>query len=131
MSHHRRAAPGLLLAASALAFPQLAQAATDREADLLARLERVEAELARLRAEVAGARAVQADALTMDAQVATRLATLEARLEPHGFVRVHRGELVRASAVVSLGQRQLTLASGVEVPVSKRLSAAVRAKLKP
>lgn len=82
MSHHRRAAPGLLLAASALAFPQLAQAATDREADLLARLERVEAELARLRAEVAGARAVQADALTMDAQVATRLATLEARPAP-------------------------------------------------
>lgn len=59
------------------------------------------------------------------------LAALEARLGAHGFVRVHRGELVRTSAVVSLGQRQLVLASGAEVPVSKRLSAAVRAKLKP
>ena len=57
MSHHRRAAPGLLLAASALAFPQLAQAATDREADLLARLERV----AQLR--YAAALATQQDAI--------------------------------------------------------------------
>lgn len=54
---------------------------------------------------------------------------LEERLAAEGFVRAHRAHLVRASAVVRAddGARGLVLvlASGREVPVSKRARAAV------
>ncbi len=61
------------------------------------------------------------------------LAALEARLEPHGFVRVHRGELVRLDAVVRfLADEQggaLMLSDGQAVRVSRRNLAEVRARL--
>lgn len=79
-----------LLAASALALPGAAQAAGPREADLAARLERLEAEMAQLRADLQSARAeasqnaaaaqaaVQA-ATAQSEQAAARVAALEAK----------------------------------------------------
>jgi DNA-binding LytR/AlgR family response regulator len=60
------------------------------------------------------------------------LEKLEERLAPYGFIRVHRSELVRKDAVVSLvtepGGATLELVDGQRVAVSRRyLSAAKRA----
>jgi DNA-binding LytR/AlgR family response regulator len=57
------------------------------------------------------------------------LASLEERLAPWGFVRVHRGELVQAARVRALHARELELDTGERVPVSRRLLAAVRERL--
>ena len=60
---------------------------------------------------------------------------LERALEPAGFVRVHRSYLVRRAAIVEVrpaaagGRRELVLASGVVVPVSRRRQAAVARQL--
>ena len=65
------------------------------------------------------------------------LATLEARVSPHGFVRAHRSALVRISEVRELrsnadGELVALLRSGVSIPVSRRrrssFVAAVRAQ---
>jgi hypothetical protein len=53
------------------------------------------------------------------------LASLEAILAPHGFVRVHRSHLVRPAAVREIGARaagdfELALASGRRIPGSRR-----------
>lgn len=76
----------VLLGASALATPLAAGAATPREADLVARLERLEAEMAELRAELRTAKAEQAEtaqalaaAETRDSATATKVAALESR----------------------------------------------------
>ena len=61
MSINRKAAIGILLGASALVMPQMAHAGTSREAQLLTRLERLEAEMAQLRADLANAKSAQAD----------------------------------------------------------------------
>lgn len=58
------------------------------------------------------------------------LDALEVRLEPEGFIRAHRGALVRVGAVQVLrrnaeGAMTLVLASGAKVPVSRRRVAAV------
>jgi two-component system, LytTR family, response regulator len=63
------------------------------------------------------------------------LNALEARLAAHGFVRVHRGELVRLDAVRALrpagdGDGAIaTLASGDEARVSRRLVTELKRKL--
>ena len=61
------------------------------------------------------------------------LGSLEARLAPWGFVRVHRAELVQADRVRAVRPRglgaELELDDGQTVPVSRRLVAAVRRRL--
>lgn len=60
------------------------------------------------------------------------LDALEARLAPLGFVRVHRGALVRVAAVEAFDQGgggALVLVTGERVPVSRRALATVRAAL--
>jgi DNA-binding LytR/AlgR family response regulator len=61
------------------------------------------------------------------------LAELEARLGPHGFLRVHRSELVRVAAIRALhlepdGAR-VDLADGQSAPVSRRSLATLRQRL--
>jgi len=53
------------------------------------------------------------------------LAAVEAALAPHGFVRTHRAWLVNRAAVTGLapagsGDRIITLAGGLEAPLSRR-----------
>lgn len=61
------------------------------------------------------------------------LTALEERLVPHGFVRVHRGELVRVAAIRALTHdddgHRVHLADGQVVPVSRRLVTALRTAL--
>lgn len=62
------------------------------------------------------------------------LAHLEARLDPAQFLRVHRTAIVRRDRLKALrvtgdGTYQLTLHGGMEVPVSERHVAAVRAAM--
>ncbi|MFA7587915.1 MAG: DcaP family trimeric outer membrane transporter [Novosphingobium sp.] len=80
---------GMLLAATALVLPGMAMAETPREAELAARLERLEAEMAQLRADLQAAKAQGTQAaMTADAaatrseQVAAQVATLEAKPAP-------------------------------------------------
>ena len=85
----RKRAITALLAASALALPVTAMAATAREDQLAARLERLEAEMAQLRADLRAAReetgrataAAQA-AVSTGQQTETRVAAIEARPIP-------------------------------------------------
>ncbi|MAC57554.1 MAG: hypothetical protein CMH85_04625 [Novosphingobium sp.] len=74
MKHNNRPLIGALLAASCLVVPQAAVAATDREAQLEARLERLEAEMRLLRADLASARQEQAESAAQ-AQAAIAAAT--------------------------------------------------------
>jgi DNA-binding LytR/AlgR family response regulator len=64
---------------------------------------------------------------------AETLSTLEKRLAPFGFIRVHRGELIRASAVRSLqtcrGVLEAELEDGQIARVSRRSLAALKAQL--
>jgi two-component system LytT family response regulator len=69
-------------------------------------------------------------------RVRETLAALARRLEPSGFARIHRGALVRLAAVrewraAGGGGAVLVLATGTELPVSRRRWAAVRAALRP
>ena len=60
------------------------------------------------------------------------LDALETRLAPFGFVRVHRGALVRVGAVEAFEQAgggQLVLVTGESVPVSRRCLSSVRVAL--
>ncbi len=61
------------------------------------------------------------------------LGALETRLAPLGFVRVHRAELVRRSAIrtvtLTAGDHHLVLDDGQVVPVSRRLVAALKQQL--
>jgi DNA-binding LytR/AlgR family response regulator len=61
------------------------------------------------------------------------LLALEVRLAAHGFVRVHRGELVRISAIRALttrdGMHEAQLRDGSSVRVSRRSLAALKAAL--
>jgi DNA-binding LytR/AlgR family response regulator len=57
------------------------------------------------------------------------LAALERRLSPHGFVRVHRGELVALHAIAAFGARRVTLCDGQVARVSRRSSAALKLRL--
>lgn len=61
------------------------------------------------------------------------LSTLETRLSPHGFVRIHRGELVRLSAVRGLryheGVMEAELEDGQVARVSRRSVATLKAEL--
>jgi DNA-binding LytR/AlgR family response regulator len=61
------------------------------------------------------------------------LSTLESRLAPHGFVRVHRGELVRLSAVRGLryqdGSVEAELEDGQIARVSRRSVSTLKAEL--
>jgi DNA-binding LytR/AlgR family response regulator len=60
------------------------------------------------------------------------LDALETRLTPHGFLRAHRGALVRRGAVEAFDQNEggtLVLTTGERVPVSRRCLPAVRAAL--
>lgn len=75
----KRAIAGLLLAATALATPQVANAETRREAELAARLERLESEMAALRADLAAARETTATTAATTQQTAARVATLESK----------------------------------------------------
>ena len=63
-----------------------------------------------------------------------RMQVLEERLAPHGFLRVHRSALVRATAIVSLvngadGAPSLVLRSGTRVRVARDRVADVREAL--
>jgi DNA-binding LytR/AlgR family response regulator len=64
---------------------------------------------------------------------AETLSTLEKRLAPFGFVRVHRAELIRASAVRSLGTRDGVLLAELEdgqiARVSRRSLAGLKVQL--
>ena len=55
---------------------------------------------------------------------------LETLLAPHGFLRVHRGALVKLAAIQSLDGEAVTLASGAQAPVSRRSLPALRAALR-
>jgi DNA-binding LytR/AlgR family response regulator len=60
------------------------------------------------------------------------LDALEERLSPHGFLRAHRGALVRRDAIEAFDQGDggtLVLANGERVPVSRRCLPVVRAAL--
>jgi two-component system LytT family response regulator len=61
------------------------------------------------------------------------LATLEAKLAPHDFVRVHRGELVSLAHVRAVhaegGETWLELSDGQRADVSRRLAPEIRARL--
>jgi DNA-binding LytR/AlgR family response regulator len=61
------------------------------------------------------------------------LSALEARLRPHGFLRVHRGELVRLASIKafrsSTGEHELLLADGQVARVGRRSVAEVKAAL--
>jgi two-component system LytT family response regulator len=64
--------------------------------------------------------------------VRTPLATLEARLNPREFLRVHRGAIVNLQKVVEVrdaGGMTLVLADGAEIPVSRSKRAAVSSLL--
>jgi len=83
---------GILLGASALAVPQLAAAQTAREADLAARLERLESEMQQLRAELAASREQQAQtsataqaAVAKSDETATKVAALETKPQSDGM----------------------------------------------
>lgn len=58
---------------------------------------------------------------------------LEERLAPHGFLRVHRAELVRLDAVRALhgehGSTEVELSDGQRAPVSRRLVTELRRRL--
>ncbi len=58
--------------------------------------------------------------------ISESLQALEQRLQPHGFMRVHRGALVNLFAVRAVHrqgrQTSLELISGTAVPVSRRLA---------
>ncbi|MFN8667995.1 MAG: LytTR family DNA-binding domain-containing protein [Gemmatimonadaceae bacterium] len=81
---------------------------------------------------------VQADGATLWLHTAhrawalrERMGEMEARLAPHGFVRVHRSSLVRVSAIASLGsgddgEHLLVLRSGAKVRVARDRVIAVR-----
>src|SRR5687768_5799311 len=63
------------------------------------------------------------------------LADLERRVAPHGFVRAHRGAIVRIDGVRTLqasstGDVIATLACGARVPVSRRRRASVSAAVR-
>lgn len=62
------------------------------------------------------------------------LASLEQRLARSGFLRVHRGELVRLDAVDALrtegGVHSLLLKDGQVVPVSRRIASEVRIRVR-
>lgn len=61
------------------------------------------------------------------------LAVLEQRLAPHGFVRVHRSELVQLARVTALhadgGTLEAELDDGQRVPVSRRMAADLKHRL--
>lgn len=61
------------------------------------------------------------------------LTVLETRLQPFGFMRVHRGELVNLAhaqtLVLTQGEATLRLSDGQELSVSRRRVAAVKAAL--
>jgi DNA-binding LytR/AlgR family response regulator len=59
------------------------------------------------------------------------LSSLEARLAPFGFVRIHRAHLVQRSAVRSLSLGVAELLDGTAVPVSRRLMPQVKRALLP
>jgi len=57
------------------------------------------------------------------------LAALEQRLAPHGFVRVHRGELVALPAIASFADHQVRLCDGQVARVSRRLVGTLKKQL--
>lgn len=57
------------------------------------------------------------------------LAALEERLAPHGFVRVHRGELVALRAIAAFGDQLVRLCDGQVARVSRRSSAMLKKRL--
>ncbi len=59
------------------------------------------------------------------------LKSLEQRLDPANFVRVHRGAIVRADYVRELRKGSLVLRDGREVPISRRRREQVLARLRP
>ena len=66
--------------------------------------------------------------------VRTALATLEGQLQPHQFLRVHRGAIVNlqeVTAVRDAGGLTLVLTDGSEVPVSRSRRSVVESSLLP
>jgi two-component system LytT family response regulator len=66
--------------------------------------------------------------------VRTALTTLEGRLNPLQFLRVHRGAIINVQAVSEVrdaGGLTLVLTDGAEVPVSRSRRAAVESSLLP
>lgn len=71
---------------------------------------------------------VDGDELVLDES----LSRLEAQLADHGFLRVHRGELVNLAAVRAVheaGGTEVELADGQRARVSRRMAAALRRRL--
>lgn len=83
---------GILLGASALAMPQLANAQTARETELEARLAKLEGEMQQLRADLLAARDQQTQAsanaqaaVAKSSETATKVAALESKPQADGF----------------------------------------------
>lgn len=96
MHHRTRSLTAALMAASCLLAPQLASAATSKEAQLEARLEQLEAQMAQLRADLASARQEQAAsaaqaqtaiaaATAKSEEAATKVAAIESKPQPDGI----------------------------------------------
>jgi DNA-binding LytR/AlgR family response regulator len=68
------------------------------------------------------------------ADLSTRRALLSTRLEPVGFMRVHRGELINVARVPAVrvedGQHVVELDDGQAARVSRRVLAAFKAALR-
>jgi len=66
--------------------------------------------------------------------IRTSLASLEARLDPHDFLRVHRAAIVNVDEVLEVQDRGalcLVLSDGTEVPVSRSRKSCVESALMP
>ncbi len=122
MHKPRKAVLTGLLAATALAGPAMAHAATPREAELAARLERLEAEMTLLRADLQSARAEQAAtaqaveaAATRSDQTAAKVPTLESRPAPSpadGFRVGNGGTTIRIGGYLKLLAAQSRYSEG-------------------
>lgn len=122
MHKPRKAVLTGLLAATALACPAMAHATSPREAELAARLERLEAEMTMLRADLQSARAEQAAtaqaveaAATRSDQTAAKVATLESRPAPSpadGFRVGNGGTTIRIGGYLKLLAAQSRYSEG-------------------
>ena len=59
-------------------------------------------------------------------EVISRMEKLEAELEPHGFIRVHKGYLVNYAHITRLDSTEVTMDSGEKLPVSRRKTADIK-----
>lgn len=61
-------------------------------------------------------------------RITSRMQKLEEELEPHGFLRVHKGYLVNFSAIDRLGGDEVLLTNGVRIPIGRSKAREVKEK---